>query len=102
MIDLVKYRIVTEKTTDLANKNKYVFSVDARLTKPQIKQLFQTLLDTTIRSVNTYILPNKKKRLGLQQGYKPRYKRVVITLEPGTEFNQLFASTGDVSPEPEA
>lgn len=81
MIDLVKYAVITEKSCRLIEKNQYTFDVDARLTKLQIKKVFENLFNVTIIAVNTHLPPIKKKRLGLQQGYKARYKRAIITIK---------------------
>ena len=81
MIDLIKYPVITEKSFRLIEKNKYTFDVDKRLTKTQIKKIFEKLFKITIISINTHLPPIKKKRLGLKQGYKVRYKRVIITIE---------------------
>ena len=44
MVDLVKYPVVTEKTFfALFKHQQYTFDVDLRLTKPQIKKLFEQL-----------------------------------------------------------
>lgn len=81
MIDLIKYPIITEKSCRLIEKNKYTFDVDKKLTKPQIKKILENLFKINIISVNTHLPPIKKKRLGLKQGYKARYKRVIITIK---------------------
>ncbi len=81
MIDLIKYPVITKKTCRLIEKNQYTFDVDARLTKTQIKKVFENLFSVNIISVNTHLPPTKKKRLGLQQGYKVRYKRAIITVQ---------------------
>lgn len=89
MIELIKYPIITEKAYRMLDSNKYIFVVDIRLTKPQIKKLFEKMFDIKIRSINTHITPLQKKKLGLQQGYKPRYKRAIITLKKGETFSLL-------------
>lgn len=81
MIDLIKYPVITEKAYRLIEKNKYTFDVDPRLTKPQIRKLFENLFDVKVLAVNSHLMPTKKKRLGLNQGTKTRYKRVIITLK---------------------
>lgn len=81
MIDLIKYPVITEKSCRLIEKNKYTFDVDKKLTKSQIKQILENLFKINITSVNTHLPPIKKKRLGLKQGYKARYKRVIITIK---------------------
>jgi large subunit ribosomal protein L23 len=79
MIDLVKYPVITEKSYRLI-ENQYTFDVDPRLTKPQIKKVFENLFQVNVL-VNTH-LPSWKKTTWRQQGYKTRYKRVIITIKP--------------------
>ena len=81
MIDLIKYPVITEKSCRLIEQNKYTFDVDKKLTKSQIKKNLENLFKINIISLNTHLPPIKKKRLGLKQGYKVRYKRVIITIK---------------------
>lgn len=88
MIDLVKYPIITEKTyLELYNKRQYTFDVDKRLTKTQIKKLFENLFEVNVIAVNTHIPPRKKLRVGLTQGFRPSFKRAIITLKEGQSIN---------------
>ncbi len=82
MIDLVKSPVLTEKTTRLIENNQYTFDVDIRLTKTKIKALMEEVFSVKVLSVNTHRCPRKKRRLGQYQGYRPRHKRVIITLSP--------------------
>jgi large subunit ribosomal protein L23 len=81
--DLIIKPIVTEKATKLLEDNKYVFNVAIKATKPQIKEAIQGLFDVSVTKVNTQRLPLKKKRVGRFVGYKPQYKRAVVTLKEG-------------------
>jgi large subunit ribosomal protein L23 len=88
MIDLVKYPVITEKTYVSLYKNRqYTFDVDKRLTKPQIKKLFENLFNINVVAINTHIPPRKKLRVGMAQGYRPTYKRAIITLKEGQSIN---------------
>jgi large subunit ribosomal protein L23 len=60
-------------------KKKYTFDVDPRLTKPQIKKVFENLFQVNVLAVNTH-LPPVEKTTWRQQGYKTRYKRVLLPL----------------------
>ena len=82
MIDLVKYPVLTEKSTRLLENNQYTFDVDLRLTKTKIKELMEELFEVKVLSVNTHRAPRKKRRIGQYQGFRHRYKRVIITLKP--------------------
>ena len=82
LVDIIKNPVVTEKATRLMELNQYTFDVDVRLTKTKIKALIEEVFQVKVLSVNTHRCPRKKKRLGQYQGYKPRNKRVIITLRP--------------------
>lgn len=90
MIDLVKYPVLTEKSVRLIENNQYTFDIDLRLNKPQIKKLIEELFKVKVIAVNTHNPPRRKKRLGFSQGFKARYKRVIITLKTGDSI-PLFA-----------
>lgn len=84
MADFIKYPVTTEKSYLSMFKNKqYTFDVDLRLTKPQIKKLFETLFEVNVIGINTHRPPRKKVRAGMSIGYKPAYKRVILTLKEG-------------------
>jgi large subunit ribosomal protein L23 len=88
MIDLVKYPVITEKSYKaLYNNRQYTFDIDKRLTKIQIKKLFFALFNVNVIAVNTHIPPRKKIRVGMAQGFRPTYKRAIITLQKGESIN---------------
>jgi large subunit ribosomal protein L23 len=88
LIDLVKYPVITEKTYLSLYKNRqYTFDLDKRLSKTQIKKIFTSLFKVTIVGINTHIPPRKKIRVGVAQGFKPTYKRAIITLKEGDSIN---------------
>ncbi|WP_267384655.1 50S ribosomal protein L23 [Cyanobacterium sp. uoEpiScrs1] len=83
LADLILKPIVTEKATLLLEDNKYVFEVAPKSTKPQIKAAIESLFEVSVVKVNTARPPRKKKRVGKFIGYKPLYKRAIITLKEG-------------------
>jgi large subunit ribosomal protein L23 len=88
MIDLVKYPVFTEKTSImLSNHRQYTFDVDKRLTKTQIKNLFESLFEIDVIAVNTHIPPRRTVRVGTTRGYRPSYKRAIITLKENQTIN---------------
>ncbi|NES22347.1 MAG: 50S ribosomal protein L23 [Symploca sp. SIO3E6] len=82
LADLVLRPIVTEKATILLEQNKYVFEVIPKATKPEIKAAIESLFEVKVVGVNTLRLPRKKRRVGRFIGYKPQYKRAIVTLAP--------------------
>jgi large subunit ribosomal protein L23 len=88
MIDLVKYPVITEKSyIALYQNSQYTFDIDKRLTKTQIKKLFLSLFNVNVIAVNTHIPPRKQIRVGMAQGFRPTYKRAIITLQKGQSIN---------------
>jgi large subunit ribosomal protein L23 len=88
LIDLVKYPVITEKTyLALYQNRQYTFDVDKRLTKTQIKKLFESLFNVNVIAVNTHIPPRRKVRVGMAQGTRPSFKRAIITVKEGQSIN---------------
>ncbi len=83
LADLLIKPIITEKATLLLEQNKYVFDVVPKATKPQIKAAVESLFKVRVVKVNTIRSPRKKKRVGKFIGYKPQYKRAIVTLQDG-------------------
>ncbi|MEB3337950.1 MAG: 50S ribosomal protein L23 [Leptolyngbyaceae bacterium] len=83
LADLVRRPIVTEKATRLLEENKYTFEVLPQATKPEIRAAIQDLFNVKVLAVNTINLPRKKRRVGKFAGFRPHYKRAVVTLAPG-------------------
>ena len=86
LADLVRRPIVTEKATLLREQNKYVFEVFPKATKPEIKAAVESLFDVKVISVNSVLPPRKKRRVGKFVGYKPQYKRAIVTLAEGNSI----------------
>lgn len=83
--DLVRRPILTEKATRLMEENKFTFEVVPKATKPQIKAAIEGLFDIKVVQVNTQQQPRKQRRVGKFIGYKPQYKRAIITVAAGEE-----------------
>lgn len=81
--DLIRRPIVTEKATMLMEQNKYTFEVAPKATKPEIKAAIEQLFKVKVVAVNTQKPPAKQRRVGKFIGFKPAYKRAIVTLAPG-------------------
>lgn len=66
-------------------ENKYTFDVFPGATKPQIKAAIEDLFQVKVVQVNTLNKPRKKRRVGRFIGFKPQYKRAIITVAAGDE-----------------
>ena len=90
LIDFIKYPIITDKATKLLESNQYSFATDIKATKPEIKSAIEYLFQVKVTSINTHRATKKQKRLGKFIGYKPHYKRAIVTLATGNSIN-LFS-----------
>ena len=79
LLSIVKYPILTEKTIRLIEQNQYSFAVDRKADKTAIKSSVEQLFDVKVISVNTSLLP-LRKRVGRYIGKKARYKRAIVKL----------------------
>jgi large subunit ribosomal protein L23 len=74
---------VTEATTRAAELNKYVFKVNPRATKKEVKQSVESVYGVTVLSVNTVTIHRKKRVRGRTIGWKAGYKKAIVTLKEG-------------------
>jgi len=89
---IVKYPIITDKATRLLENNQYSFVVDRYSNKSSIKSAIEYLFDVKVVKINTCHLPRKKKRVGKYIGWKPQYKKAIVTLSEGDVIN-LFTES---------
>lgn len=82
--------LVTEKTTVLTGQDKYVFEVDIRANKNQVKEAVQLAFNVRVAAVNTMVMKGKPRRFGrAQEKLRPDWKKAVVTLVPGDTI-ELF------------
>lgn len=81
--------IITEKTTVLTGADKYVFEVDVRANKNQIKDAVQIAFNVRVQEVNTMVMKGKPKRFGRKVTNRPDWKKAIVTLVPGDKI-ELF------------
>ena len=91
-VQIVKYPIITDKATRLLENNQYSFVVDRYSDKIEIKDAIENLFDVKVIKINTCRLPRKKKRVGRYIGWKPQYKKAIVTLSEGDVIN-LFTDS---------
>lgn len=80
---IIQKPVITEKATLLREANKYVFRVDKRANKIQIRQAVESIFDVHVESVRTVSVPSKPKRQGLFAGQRAGWKKAYVTLRAG-------------------
>lgn len=85
--DIIKAPIITEKTADAAQNNRtYVFSVDTKANKTQIKQAIEAIFNVKVENVNTVNVKPKKKRVGRYIGKTNKVKKAYVKLQEGSSI----------------
>jgi len=85
--NIIKYPLITDKSTRLLENNQYSFIVDRYSNKSLIKDTIEYLFDVKVTKVNTCRLPRQKKRVGKYIGWKPQYKKAIVSLAEGDAIN---------------
>ncbi|MEO6053403.1 MAG: 50S ribosomal protein L23 [Chthoniobacterales bacterium] len=86
--DIIDAIHLTERATLLSEKhNKYVFRVNPKANKIQIKKAIEQLFNKKVVAVNTANCEGKWKRLRTANyGRKPNWKKAIITLKEGDKI----------------
>lgn len=83
-LEIIYSPVITEKSSALAEDGKtYVFKVDKRANKTQIKLAIEEAFGVKVKSVNTLNTKPKKKKVGKYTGLTKTYKKAIITLVDG-------------------
>nr|YP_009020362.1 ribosomal protein L23 [Podocarpus lambertii]YP_009631248.1 ribosomal protein L23 [Podocarpus latifolius]YP_010569645.1 ribosomal protein L23 [Podocarpus parlatorei]YP_010569809.1 ribosomal protein L23 [Podocarpus sellowii]QJF73021.1 ribosomal protein L23 [Podocarpus milanjianus]AHL24801.1 ribosomal protein L23 [Podocarpus lambertii]QCA41112.1 ribosomal protein L23 [Podocarpus latifolius]UZF97350.1 ribosomal protein L23 [Podocarpus parlatorei]UZF97516.1 ribosomal protein L23 [Podocarpus s len=75
--------VLTEKSCRLLEKNQYTLNVDSRSTKTRIKNWIELFFNVRVIAINSYRPPEKKGKIRQIMRRQMRYRRMIITLEPG-------------------
>jgi len=75
--------VVSEKSVGLtSSQNRYVFLIDRKANKTQVKEEIQKLFNVTVKEVRTTVLPGKKKRILITRKFTklPERKKAIVLL----------------------
>ena len=82
-LSIIKSPIMTEKSTNLNQFNKYSFFVSKNSNSLEIKQAIENIFKVKVKKVNTLIVKGKRKAFRGTIGRRSNYKKAFITLEDG-------------------
>jgi len=89
---IVRRAVVTEKGTALKAQNQYVFEVDRRAGKIEIKRAIEALFGVTVIAVRAMNVYGKTKRVGRFQGRTSDWKKAIATVKAGQTI-EFFEGT---------
>ncbi len=89
--EVLRRPVITEKTmVGVDESNKFVFEVDMRANKLEVKDAVETAFNVSVLGVNMMIVPAKTTRRGRRVTIrKAKWKKAVVALAPGDTI-QLF------------
>ncbi|MCK5707214.1 MAG: 50S ribosomal protein L23 [Candidatus Aureabacteria bacterium] len=80
--------VISEKSTALSEKqNKYVFKVDKKANKIEIRKAIEEIFKVSVTAVNTMNYMGKKKRVRKSEGKTASWKKAVVTLKEGQKID---------------
>ena len=79
--DIILKPIITEDSMERLENGKYTFKVAKDATKVEIAKAVETLFDVKVAKVNTISVKGKAKRMGRFVGYRPNWKKAIVTVE---------------------
>ena len=91
--DIIKRPILTEKAYEGIDEKRYVFEVDIKANKAEIKNAIETVFaddGVKVAKVNTLRTIGKMKRQGRTQGRTPEIKKAIVTLKKDSKPIPFF------------
>lgn len=79
--DIIIKPIITEDSMERLQAGKYTFKVAKDANKVQIAKAIEELFAVKVAKVNTISVKGKEKRMGKSVGYRPDWKKAIVTLE---------------------
>ena len=75
--------IVSEKSFELIEQNRYTFEVAKTASKPQIAKAVEEIFNVAVADVNTMRVTGKPRRVRYRAGKTRDWKKAIVTLREG-------------------
>lgn len=85
-MNIILAPVNTEKSESLKANNVYVFKVNKKANKTQIKNEIEKLFGVKVVNVNTVNAVQKKRRVGRYTGLTSAYKKAYVKLAEGSSI----------------
>ena len=86
-LSLIHKPIMTEKSTNLNQFNKYSFIVSKDSNTTEIKQAIEQVFKVKVEKINTLVVRGKLKAFKGSVGYKKDIKKAIVTLAEGNTID---------------
>ena len=85
-MNIILAPVITEKSESLKAENVYVFKVNKKANKTQIKNEIEKQFNVKVLSVNTLNVVQKKRRVRRYTGLTSAYKKAYVKLAEGSSI----------------
>ena len=85
-MDIILAPVITEKSESLKENNVYVFKVNKKANKTQIKNEIERQFKVKVLNVNTVNAVQKNRRVGRYTGLSTAYKKAYVKLAEGSSI----------------
>ncbi len=85
-MNIILAPVITEKSETLKAQNVYVFKVNKKANKTQIKNEIEKRFGVKVLNVNTLNAVQKKRRVGRYTGLSTAYKKAYVKLAEGSSI----------------
>jgi large subunit ribosomal protein L23 len=86
-LSIIKSFLMTEKSTNLNQFNKYSFFVSKNSNSFEIKQAIENIFKVKVEKINTLIIRGKLKSFKGSVGSKKDQKKAIVTLAEGNSID---------------
>jgi len=84
---IIKSLLHSEKGSLFLPFSKYIFEVDKRANKNEIKKAVEGAYKVKVKDVNTMIMSGKWRRVRFKPGKTPDWKKAIVTLRQGDKID---------------
>ena len=88
--DIILAPVITEKSMYGVAEKKYTFKVANDANKIEVARAVEELFGVEVAKVNTVSVKGRFKRMGRTAGYRPDWKKAVVTLTEGSKNIEFF------------
>ena len=88
--DIIIAPVITEKSMSGIADKKYTFKVSKDANKIEIAMAVEELFKVKVAKVNTINVLGKEKRMGVHTGFRPDFKKAIVTLKENSKTIEFF------------
>jgi large subunit ribosomal protein L23 len=81
--DIIIRPVISEKSYEMIEQNRYTFEVAKTASKPQIASAIAEIFGVTVSKVNTINVTGKPRRVRAAKGKTRDWKKAVVSLKEG-------------------